>query len=236
MNGAALSAVMADHDRGPEYALVECANCPASERVEHSLGVTDAELKVQFEQLGWSITPTLCPACAELKAIEIGSSVMSDNTPAEVPRLELMTNWYATRIHIVGTELGRGSMSRFRSLCEAAYGESLSDDAARRDQHGWAPKVYSTLPLCRFCVRAWAKDTGVEPDIVGLLPADPANLPAPRAAVGRPWRIERFANGKWRSLTTVSTRERADQELAWYRGVGYGQLRIHNRDTGEVIE
>ncbi len=60
-----LAAVMADHDRGPEYAVVECVGedfaCTATARLEQSAGKTDAELGEVFAALGWSVKPTLCP-------------------------------------------------------------------------------------------------------------------------------------------------------------------------------
>lgn len=59
-----LAAIMADHDRGPEYALVECIRCDASARVEQSSLLSDAELGERFEGMGWSIGPTLCPTHA----------------------------------------------------------------------------------------------------------------------------------------------------------------------------
>lgn len=62
--GARLAAIMADHDRGPQYAVVECAHpggCPASAHVEGSYSKTDAELAAEFASMGWSIKPTRCP-------------------------------------------------------------------------------------------------------------------------------------------------------------------------------
>ena len=50
-----------------------------------------------------------------------------------------------------------------------------------------------------------------------------------------PWRIERLGYGGWYCLTTVTTRDRAEQELSWYRAHRYGPLRAHNRETGELI-
>lgn len=63
ISGRRLSAIMADHDRGPEYALVECIedDCNASARLEHTAGTSTEELIEQFRQLGWSVKPTLCP-------------------------------------------------------------------------------------------------------------------------------------------------------------------------------
>lgn len=57
--------IMADHDRGPEYALVQCIGdgftCPAEERVEQSARLSDAEIIAMLAQRGWSVGPTLCP-------------------------------------------------------------------------------------------------------------------------------------------------------------------------------
>ena len=58
---------------------------------------------------------------------------------------------------------------------------------------------------------------------------------AERKVVTRPWRIERLQVGGWRCLITVTTQERAEQELSWYRAHRYGPLRAKNRETGEVI-
>lgn len=166
---------------------------------------------------------------------------MSTDSQSSELKLALMTNWYATRIHIVGAEMGRGSMSRFSSLCGAAYGELLTADAERRSGHGWPAKVYSKLPVCRFCVRAWVKATGSEPDVAGLIPADPpeAHTAAPRKVASRPWRIEALnsARGKWSARTTVTTRARAEAELAYYRTVIRDRpVRARNSQTGEVVE
>lgn len=56
-----------------------------------------------------------------------------------------------------------------------------------------------------------------------------------RKVVTRPWRIELLGYGWWYCLTTVTTRDRAEQELSWYRAHRYGPLRAHNRETGELI-
>lgn len=60
-----LGAILADHDRGPEYALVECigdaGNCTARERVENTARMTDAEIRAALSERGWSVSPTLCP-------------------------------------------------------------------------------------------------------------------------------------------------------------------------------
>lgn len=60
-----LAAIMADHDRGPEYAMVKCTTCGETERIERSATLTDEELAQQFESMGWSVLPTLCPAHRE---------------------------------------------------------------------------------------------------------------------------------------------------------------------------
>lgn len=60
-----LGAILADHDQGPEYTLVECVGddfaCTTSERVEGSAGMTDAEITTVLTERGWSVGPTLCP-------------------------------------------------------------------------------------------------------------------------------------------------------------------------------
>lgn len=59
-----------------------------------------------------------------------------------------------------------------------------------------------------------------------------ANMPT------RPWRIERswdHGSGKWRALSTFTTKELAEDALVWYERRG-ARLRISNRITGEVIE
>ena len=61
-----MSAILADHDRGAQYALVECIGegftCTAEERVENSSRMTDAETIAVLTERGWSVSPTLCPA------------------------------------------------------------------------------------------------------------------------------------------------------------------------------
>ncbi len=55
----------------------------------------------------------------------------------------------------------------------------------------------------------------------------------------RPWRIERKVwPNKWRAQITVSTRERAEEELAFYSDCGWGTRyvwRAINRTSGEVL-
>ena len=62
----ALGAILTEHDRGPEYALVECiagdVSCSAKERVENSARMTDEEITAVLAGRGWSVGPTLCPA------------------------------------------------------------------------------------------------------------------------------------------------------------------------------
>lgn len=62
-SGPRLSAILADHDRRLEYALVECAHgdCAASARVEDSDTLTTAALVELFEAMGWTVGPTRCP-------------------------------------------------------------------------------------------------------------------------------------------------------------------------------
>lgn len=63
--GPGLTAIMAGHDRGPEYALVQCTGenltCSREQRVERSADQSEADLAARFNELGWSIRPTLCP-------------------------------------------------------------------------------------------------------------------------------------------------------------------------------
>lgn len=67
-------AIIARHDRpGPQYVSIECIGqdftCPASERVDASVGTTDAQIFAGPVARGWSLRPTLCPkhaAAAEL--------------------------------------------------------------------------------------------------------------------------------------------------------------------------
>lgn len=63
--GQRLSAIMADHDRGDEYAIVECIgddfSCPETERVEGTLLLTTEQIVSILSERGWSVSPTLCP-------------------------------------------------------------------------------------------------------------------------------------------------------------------------------
>jgi len=65
IQGARLAAVMADHDKGPEYVLVECIGdgfaCTAKQRIEGSYGKSDAQITDELFVMGWSVSPTLCP-------------------------------------------------------------------------------------------------------------------------------------------------------------------------------
>lgn len=60
-----LGAILLDHDRGPEYALMECIadsfSCPNTQRVEQSAQLTDGEITEILAERGWSVGPTLCP-------------------------------------------------------------------------------------------------------------------------------------------------------------------------------
>lgn len=64
-SGPAFATIMADHDRGPEYAFVECIGegCSARSTIEGSYALTTEELAECFVDQGWSIRPTLCPDC-----------------------------------------------------------------------------------------------------------------------------------------------------------------------------
>lgn len=63
--GARLSAIMADHDRGAEYAFVQCIGdqftCAAEARIENSAALSDQEIRTRLAEAGWSVLPTLCP-------------------------------------------------------------------------------------------------------------------------------------------------------------------------------
>jgi hypothetical protein len=56
---------MADHDRGPEYALVQCSagdfTCKQTSRIEESKNLSDEEITARLHEAGWSVKPTLCP-------------------------------------------------------------------------------------------------------------------------------------------------------------------------------
>lgn len=60
-----LRTTMADHDRGPEYALVQCIGdaftCEKTKKVDNRKHLTDEQITVQLEGRGWSVSPTLCP-------------------------------------------------------------------------------------------------------------------------------------------------------------------------------
>lgn len=56
-----MGAILAEHDRGPEYAFVECIDCPEVAKIENSYGISDEALTKAFEALGWTIKPTRCP-------------------------------------------------------------------------------------------------------------------------------------------------------------------------------
>jgi hypothetical protein len=64
--GSRLSAVMAGHDRGSESALVQCigaeSTCVNDTRIENSKNLSEAEITARLHELGWSVTPALCPA------------------------------------------------------------------------------------------------------------------------------------------------------------------------------
>lgn len=60
-----LNAIMADHDRGPQHAQVECTGenltCKQTARIEESKRLTEDEITARLNELGWSVSPTLCP-------------------------------------------------------------------------------------------------------------------------------------------------------------------------------
>jgi hypothetical protein len=63
--GSRMAAVMADHDKGPEYALVQCIGdaftCKQVAQIPDSKHLAKDEITSRFNELGWSVTPTLCP-------------------------------------------------------------------------------------------------------------------------------------------------------------------------------
>lgn len=63
--GSALNVVMADHDKGPEYALVACIGnnltCTATSRVEDTARLSTAQIIAVLAERGWTVRPTLCP-------------------------------------------------------------------------------------------------------------------------------------------------------------------------------
>ncbi|MCB5280575.1 hypothetical protein [Arthrobacter sp. ES1] len=63
--GSRLSALMSDHDRGAQYALVQCVGagftCSQETRIEQSKNLSDAEVAARLHERGWSVKPTLCP-------------------------------------------------------------------------------------------------------------------------------------------------------------------------------
>ncbi|MEO3931362.1 hypothetical protein WMO79_00920 [Micrococcaceae bacterium Sec7.4] len=71
--GSRLGAIMADHDRGPEYAFVQCTGndfagdhvgdwaCTQTARIDGSKYLSDEEVTTRLAEAGWSVKPTLCP-------------------------------------------------------------------------------------------------------------------------------------------------------------------------------
>lgn len=63
--GSRLNALMSDHDRGAQYALVQCVGagftCPQETRIEESKHLSDEEITARLAEEGWSVKPTLCP-------------------------------------------------------------------------------------------------------------------------------------------------------------------------------
>lgn len=63
--GSRLNALMADHDRAAQYALVQCVgdsfSCSQETRIDESKFLSDAEITARLHELGWSVKPTLCP-------------------------------------------------------------------------------------------------------------------------------------------------------------------------------
>lgn len=69
-----LAAIMADHDRGPEYALIECMSCDAEARIEQSAHRSMESLEVEFRSMGWTFDPTACPTHSETHVSEEGAT------------------------------------------------------------------------------------------------------------------------------------------------------------------
>ncbi len=67
LGGKAMAAIMADHDQGEEYALVECIarGCNARRRIAGSAALTDRQIIELLAEGGWTIKPTLCPDHAQ---------------------------------------------------------------------------------------------------------------------------------------------------------------------------
>lgn len=71
--GPRLTAVMAGHDRGPEYVFVQCVGrdfagdhvgelaCTENTRINGSKNLSDDEVTALLAEKGWSVKPTLCP-------------------------------------------------------------------------------------------------------------------------------------------------------------------------------
>lgn len=101
LGGKALGAIMADHDRGPEYAVVQCIEpgCEASERVDDTRSMTDQQIVDVLAETGWSVKPTLCPehqsgdpsgACqCEHESHEVGTAHRYLGVPANPRRVAM---------------------------------------------------------------------------------------------------------------------------------------------------
>lgn len=62
--GQRMGAILAEHDPGPEYAVIECAHpegCRRRTRIDGSAGRSDADLAAEFAERGWTVGPTRCP-------------------------------------------------------------------------------------------------------------------------------------------------------------------------------
>jgi len=71
--GSRLTAVMAGHDRGPEYSFVQCVgttfagdhvgdlSCTENTRINGTKNLSDEEVTALLAEKGWSVKPTLCP-------------------------------------------------------------------------------------------------------------------------------------------------------------------------------
>lgn len=63
--GRRMRGIVAEHDRGPQYAVVTCIGddftCEATARVKNSAQLTDDQIVELLAERGWSVGPTLCP-------------------------------------------------------------------------------------------------------------------------------------------------------------------------------
>ncbi len=88
-NARQVRAILTDHGgASSEYAHVMCvdASCSNSARIDDSGVKADAELKHEFEALGWSIKPTLCPEHSSIPdTVAGGAPEVVDPCPVVTP-------------------------------------------------------------------------------------------------------------------------------------------------------